>query len=49
MLVPTPLSLFGIATNVIQAAKSLLESKATVSAVGDLFQLPFAEEIGLKV
>lgn len=31
------------------AAKSLLESKASVSAIGDLFQLPFAEEIGLKV
>ncbi|TVY64231.1 Cytochrome b-c1 complex subunit [Lachnellula suecica] len=31
------------------AAKALLESKATVSAVGDLYVLPFAEEIGLKV
>ncbi|KAF2711047.1 LuxS/MPP-like metallohydrolase [Pleomassaria siparia CBS 279.74] len=31
------------------AAKSLLESKASVSAVGDLFVLPYAEEIGLKV
>ncbi|KAK4947364.1 ubiquinol-cytochrome c reductase core subunit 1 [Elasticomyces elasticus] len=31
------------------AAKGLLESKASVSAVGDLFALPFAEEIGLKV
>jgi len=32
-----------------QAAKALLDGKATVSAVGDLFVLPFAEEIGLKV
>jgi ubiquinol-cytochrome c reductase core subunit 2 len=31
------------------AAKGLLEGKATVSAVGDLYVLPFAEEIGLKV
>ncbi|KEF54711.1 ubiquinol-cytochrome c reductase core subunit 2 [Exophiala aquamarina CBS 119918] len=31
------------------AAKSLLESKASVSTVGDLFALPWAEEIGLKV
>jgi len=30
-------------------AKSLLDGKASVSAVGDLFKLPFAEEIGLKV
>lgn len=33
----------------VQAAKSLLDNKATVSTVGDLFALPFAEEIGLKV
>ncbi|KAL9005098.1 MAG: hypothetical protein Q9188_002118 [Gyalolechia gomerana] len=32
-----------------KAAKSLLDGKATVSAVGDLFILPFAEEIGLHV
>ncbi|KIV99932.1 uncharacterized protein PV09_08453 [Verruconis gallopava] len=31
------------------AAKALLESKASVSAVGDLHVLPFAEELGLKV
>ena len=31
------------------AAKALLEFKASVSAVGDLFQLPYADEIGLKV
>ena len=33
----------------IQAAKSLLDGKATVSAVGDLYILPFAEELGLNV
>lgn len=38
-----------IMLNFIQAAKALLEGKATVSAVGDLYVLPFAEEIGLKV
>jgi ubiquinol-cytochrome c reductase core subunit 2 len=32
-----------------QAAKQLLESKASVSAVGDLWVLPFAEDLGLKV
>ena len=32
-----------------QIAKEALENKASVSAVGDLFLLPFAEEIGLKV
>ncbi|OCT45555.1 Cytochrome b-c1 complex subunit 2, mitochondrial [Cladophialophora carrionii] len=37
------------ADKVKAAAKGLLESKASVSAVGDLFRLPFAEEIGLKV
>ncbi|KAF2755616.1 LuxS/MPP-like metallohydrolase [Pseudovirgaria hyperparasitica] len=31
------------------AAKQLLESKASVSSVGDLHQLPFAEELGLTV
>ncbi|EXJ91458.1 ubiquinol-cytochrome c reductase core subunit 2 [Capronia epimyces CBS 606.96] len=31
------------------AAKQLLESKASVSAVGDLFVLPYASEIGLTV
>ena len=33
----------------IQAAKELLENTASVSAVGDLFQLPYAEDLGLKV
>ncbi|KAJ9641983.1 ubiquinol-cytochrome c reductase core subunit 1 [Coniosporium apollinis] len=32
-----------------KAAKSLLDYRASVSSVGDLFQLPFAEELGLKV
>lgn len=32
-----------------QAAKALLEGKATVSAVGDLYVLPYAEDLGLKV
>ncbi|KAF2731431.1 LuxS/MPP-like metallohydrolase [Polyplosphaeria fusca] len=31
------------------AAKTLLESKASVSAIGDLFVLPYADELGLKV
>ncbi|KAL2423677.1 Cytochrome b-c1 complex subunit 2, mitochondrial [Exophiala dermatitidis] len=31
------------------AAKQLLDSKASVSTVGDLFVLPFASEIGLNV
>lgn len=30
-------------------AKALLDGKATVSSVGDLFVLPYAEEIGLRV
>lgn len=33
----------------LQAAKTLLEHKASVSSVGDLFALPYAEEIGLRV
>lgn len=32
-----------------QFAKEALENKASVSAVGDLYVLPYAEEIGLKV
>jgi ubiquinol-cytochrome c reductase core subunit 2 len=31
------------------AAKALLDGKASVSTVGDLFVLPYAEEIGLRV
>lgn len=37
------------ANDYLQAAKQLLENRATVSAVGDLFVLPFAEDLGLKV
>lgn len=37
------------ADKVKQIAKEALENKASVSTVGDLFVLPFAEEIGLKV
>jgi len=37
------------ADKVKAAAKGLLDSKASVSAVGDLFQLPFASEFGLTV
>jgi len=32
-----------------EAAKTLLEHKASVSSVGDLYALPFAEELGLTV
>ncbi|KAH3955685.1 hypothetical protein HBH98_013280 [Parastagonospora nodorum] len=32
-----------------KAAKQLLESRASVSSVGDLFVLPYAEELGLTV
>ncbi|KAL9632700.1 MAG: hypothetical protein Q9164_005151 [Protoblastenia rupestris] len=32
-----------------KAAKALLDGKASVSTVGDLYVLPFAEEIGLNV
>ena len=32
-----------------QAAQGLIDGKATVSTVGDLFVLPYAEEIGLHV
>lgn len=37
------------AEKVQQLAKEMLENKASVSAVGDLYVLPYAEEIGLKV
>lgn len=37
------------ADKVKQVAKEALENKASVSTVGDLYVLPFAEEIGLKV
>ncbi|KAG9617342.1 LuxS/MPP-like metallohydrolase, partial [Aureobasidium melanogenum] len=32
-----------------EAAKAIFENKATVSSVGDLYVLPYAEELGLKV
>jgi len=32
-----------------KTAKSLLDFKASVSSVGDLFALPYAEDLGLKV
>lgn len=37
------------AEKVQQLAKEALENKASVSAVGDLYVLPYAEEIGLRV
>lgn len=37
------------AEKVQQLAKEFLENKASVSAVGDLYVLPYAEEIGLRV
>ncbi|KAG6010274.1 hypothetical protein E4U21_007323 [Claviceps maximensis] len=37
------------ASNLKTTAKALLDGKATVSTVGDLFVLPYAEEIGLRV
>jgi ubiquinol-cytochrome c reductase core subunit 2 len=36
-------------TIMCQAAKSILDGKATVATVGDLHVLPYAEELGLKV
>ncbi|KAI1325642.1 ubiquinol-cytochrome C reductase complex CORE protein 2 precursor [Xylariaceae sp. FL0255] len=43
-------SIGGVTAEKLKAtAKSLLEGKATVSAVGDLHVLPYAEELGLKV
>ena len=40
---------FEFVTNVPQTAKTLIEGKAAVATVGDLYQLPYAEEIGLKI
>ena len=34
---------------IVQAAKALLDGRASVSTVGDLYVLPFAEEIGLNI
>lgn len=36
-------------TNIYQSAKELLNSKATVSTVGDLFVLPYAADLGLNL
>jgi ubiquinol-cytochrome c reductase core subunit 2 len=33
----------------LQAAKNLLDGKATVATIGDLHVLPFAEELGLNI
>lgn len=33
----------------VQAAKALLDSKASISTVGDLYALPYAADIGLNV
>lgn len=49
MLHLSELSRKHVLTFVFQAAKSLLENKASVSSVGDLFVLPYAEDLGLKV
>jgi ubiquinol-cytochrome c reductase core subunit 2 len=38
-----------IYANILQAAKALLDSKASVSTVGDLYALPYASDIGLSV
>lgn len=32
-----------------QVAKSFLSGKASVATVGDLFQLPYGEDLGLTV
>ncbi|ORY63959.1 Metalloenzyme, LuxS/M16 peptidase-like protein [Pseudomassariella vexata] len=46
----TTKSLDGVTAEKLKtAAKSLLDGKASVAAVGDLFALPYAEELGLKV
>ncbi|KAI1496277.1 LuxS/MPP-like metallohydrolase [Biscogniauxia marginata] len=43
-------SLDGVTADKLKtAAKALTDGKATVSAVGDLHALPYAEELGLKV
>jgi ubiquinol-cytochrome c reductase core subunit 2 len=40
---------FSILTLSFQVAKSFLTGKATLVSVGDVFQLPYAEDIGLTV
>ncbi|KAI0547334.1 ubiquinol-cytochrome C reductase complex CORE protein 2 precursor [Xylaria curta] len=49
-VVETVQSINGVTAEKLQtAAKALLDGKATVTAVGDLHVLPYAEELGLKV
>ncbi|GMF72875.1 unnamed protein product [Aspergillus oryzae] len=38
-----------IADSISQAAKNFLSDKASVASVGDLFQLPYGEDLGLTV
>ncbi|KAE9372175.1 LuxS/MPP-like metallohydrolase [Stipitochalara longipes BDJ] len=43
-------SIEGVSADKLKSVpKALLEGKATVSAVGDLYVLPYAEELGLKI
>ncbi|EMR67475.1 Cytochrome b-c1 complex subunit 2, mitochondrial [Eutypa lata] len=49
-IVETVKSIDGVTAEKLKtAAKSLVDGKASVAAVGDLHQLPFAEELGLTV
>ncbi|KAI8630838.1 ubiquinol-cytochrome C reductase complex CORE protein 2 precursor [Xylariaceae sp. FL1651] len=49
-IVETVESINGVTADKLKnAAKSLIDGKATVAAIGDLHVLPFAEELGLKV
>jgi ubiquinol-cytochrome c reductase core subunit 2 len=38
-----------ITNNYLQVAKTFLSGKATLVSVGDVFQLPYAEDLGLTV
>ncbi|KAI2615161.1 LuxS/MPP-like metallohydrolase [Hypoxylon sp. NC1633] len=43
-------SINGVTADLLKTtAKALIDGKATVAAVGDLYVLPYAEELGLKV
>ncbi len=46
---PRYFAISSLLTVICQTAKALLDGKATVTAVGDLHVLPYAEELGLKV
>ncbi|KAI0156422.1 ubiquinol-cytochrome C reductase complex CORE protein 2 precursor [Xylariaceae sp. FL1272] len=49
-LVETVQAISGVTADKLKtAAKSIMDGKATVAAVGDLHVLPYAEELGLKV